>query len=118
MEQQQRKSRSSTRFRWRMRCTNTKKCGRRFTLKRHPDRYIQRWRVMCPSCGGHAYIDEYNRRRELEGRDQCHCNGIPFPHQRGSILGCDSHPKAPEDWTMEDEYQYQAMLETPRTGWG
>ena len=114
---EKRKTRSTTRNRWRMRCSNTRKCGQRFTLRRHPDEYKRRSLTMCPSCGGHAYIDEGNRRKELAKQDTCHCHNIPFPHRRGSVLGCESHPKPMDQWTIDDERDYEAMLATPRTGW-
>lgn len=106
-------SRGSTGYRWRMRCCNTRKCGRRYTLRRHPDDYAypaRYWR--CPTCGGPAYSDEMNRRRELAQQDTCHC--LPFPHRRGSIMGCNHHPKPVDEWTDEDRRDYQDMLETPR----
>ncbi len=107
---------SRTKYRHRMRCTNTRKCGRRFTLRRHPDSYVRRSKVLCPSCGGQAYSDEKTRKAELAKQETCMCPSIPFPHRLGSILGCDHHPKPTEDWTDEDQWQYEAMWNTPRSG--
>lgn len=106
---------SRTKRRHRMRCVATYRCGQRFTLRRHPESY-KRDRYVCPSCGGRAYSDEQNRRNELAKQERCHCNGVPFPHRKGSILGCDHHPVDPLEWSPEQEAQYEAMLAVPRSG--
>ena len=87
----------------------------RFTLKRAPTQYKRG--VKCPRCKSTNVRDvEMQRRAETLRQNTCLCNGIPFPHRHASILGCDDHPKAFEDWTQEDEQQYREMLETPRSG--
>jgi hypothetical protein len=60
---------------------------------------------------------EAERRREYLAKQICKCNMIPFPHEKGTVLGCEYHPKPPEQWDQQDEYDYQAMLETPRSQW-
>lgn len=111
-------TRSTTRFGHRMRCNATRKCGKRFTLPRHPDSYKQRSRVLCPACGGQAYSDEKNRQRELAAQDTCQCHGVPFRHRRGSIMGCESHESANRDWTYEEEQDHLALLHRARGGSG
>ena len=113
---------STTRFKHRMRCRDTRNCGKRFSVNRNPDSYVQRWRVACPSCGGLAYSDEANRQREYAKREAsgnvCRCNGVPFRHQRGSIMGCASHESANREWTYEEEQDHLALLYRPRGGNG
>ena len=75
---------STTAKRHRMRC-RVKKCGKRFTLKKHPDLY-QTDKCICPVCGGKASSDEKNRRNEKAKQDLCDC--LPFPHERGTVAGC------------------------------
>lgn len=89
----------------------------RFTLARHPDKYKRASATNCPHCGGSNIKSvEAQRRREYAKKDICYCNPIPFPHENKSIMGCINHPKPYDEWTDEDHEQYQAMLETPRSG--
>lgn len=103
-------SSSTTRYRRRMRCRKSK-CYYQFTLKRAPKGDVE-----CPICGGETRCVEAERRRELAKQDTCNCLPIPFPHKKGAVLGCEHHPKDFNDWTIEDQRQYQGMLETARSG--
>ena len=107
------KSASATRFRERMRCIDVPKCGHRFTLKKRP--YAGQ-EFQCEMCGGRTRSVEKERRREMAKRENCECIAIGFKHQKGTVLGCDHHPKPFEDWTSDDHRQYQEMLKTPRGG--
>lgn len=82
-----RKSRSTTRLRYRMRCP-TKSCGRRWTLKKHPDLYARKHR--CPRCDrvlmGSEGRRELERLRALAKQDTCTC--YTFPHARGTLQHC------------------------------
>jgi hypothetical protein len=115
-------TRSTTRFRFRMRCSATRKCGKRFKLRQHPDSYLQRWRVACPSCGGPAYADEANRQREYQKRLDsgrvCQCGGAPFRHEVGSIRGCEHHALADVPFTKEEEDDAEYLWRMPRSGNG
>ena len=104
-------ARGNTSVRHRMRCST---CGCRFTLKRHPSKYKRQ--IKCPNGHTSTYSCEAARRRELAKQVRCYCNGVPFPHRAGSILGCDSHPVHPDDWTKDQERQYEGMMRTPRGG--
>lgn len=97
-----------------MRCSKTKTCGKRFRLKRHPDSYVQRSKVMCPECGGMAYSDEKNRQNELAKQRTCHCPNYPFPHRAGSLRFCQQNPRAEEPPTDQEVFDYEACLATPR----
>jgi len=71
--------------------------------------------VVCSACGGPVRSDEANRRKELAEKDTCYCPGLPFPHEKATILGCIKHPLDPEDWTEEQNRQYQNIMETKRS---
>ena len=102
----------NTRYRPRVRC-NSSKCRHRFTLKRKPLRLDM---IECPICCANVHSCEGQRRRELETQERCNCYAIPFPHRKGSVLGCDHHLTDPNSWTIDQERQYQGMMETPRSG--
>ena len=110
-------STGKTRYRHRMRCSRGRHgCGRRFTLKRHPDSYKRS--PKCPYCKSVFVISvEMERRQELANQETCKCSFIPFPHRKGTVLGCEHHPKPFDEWTEDDERDYQYMLETPRSEW-
>lgn len=117
-----------------MRCNECRRRHRRrtgkdaftcYTLKRHPLAYKRESSTKCPVCGSLDVVSiEHIRKRDLAKRkergDHCQCNAYPFPHQKGSMRMCDHHPKilADEEVTEEEARDYQACLETPRSGWG
>ena len=101
---------SMTQWRHRMRCRKAS-CKHRFTLRKSPKGEID-----CPICGSPARSVEEERQRELAKQDRCHCYPIPFPHRKGSILGCEHHPTHPDDWDIDQERQYEGMMMTPRSG--
>lgn len=103
---------STTRYRHRVRCTRPSICGHRMTFKKKPIVAD----LSCPMCGGNVRSVEADRKREMAKQDTCYCHGIPFIHKKGSILGCHHHPKHPDDWTTDDDRQYQSMMEVPRSG--
>jgi len=100
-----------------MRCSRTRKCGQRFTLKKHPDLYVKN-KYVCPVCGGYAYSDEQNRRNEMAKRENCECPMYPFKHAKGSLRACIYHPKeiAGVEWTEEEIRDYEACMRTRRSG--
>jgi hypothetical protein len=112
-------SSGKTGYRWRMRCNTCAAAGRsyRFTLKRHPDLYHHL--PKCPRCGEKIRLHsaEEQRRRELAKRTSCTCSAYPFPHRSGSLRFCDHHPLINVDGTDQECLDYQACLETPRSGW-
>ncbi len=92
-------------------------CSGRFTLRKHPDKYVLQRYKNCPCCGSsNVMIVEHQRRRETAKQNTCYCHHIPFPHKKGELLGCEHHPKDYDDWTEEDHQQFQDMLATPRSG--
>lgn len=111
--------RGSTKRRHRMRCSHWRGCGRRFTLKRHPDDYVRQ--VKCPHCKSpHVYSCESSRRRELQRQHTCHCSAYPFPHRAGSLDFCvQSTQWEHEDFqpTAAQIAAYERVLATPRSAW-
>ncbi len=107
---------SYTAKRHRMRCSNTRKCGQRFTLKKHPDLYVKD-KYICPECGGRAYSDEKNRRNELAKQEQCAGDCCyPFKHRKDSLRMCPGHPLADVDLTQMELHDFDACMATPRSG--
>lgn len=107
---------STTVNRHRMRCSQgAAGCGRRFTLRRHPDLYVRT--VKCPHCGSlNVRSDEKNRRRELVRQATCYCAMYPFPHRTGSLRMCLEHPLSGTEPTDEEILQYQECIATRRSG--
>lgn len=93
--------------------------GWRFTLKRHPSKYKRE--PKCPVCKStDLYVIEHLRRRELEKQVSCICPGVPFKHRMGSHQFCVHSTRPPpqteQEW-QDQEDAYQAMINTPRSGW-
>ena len=111
---------STTNKRHRMRCNACRAAGRssgRFTLKRHPDLYVNG--AKCPACGEKNRISsqEKDRRTELERRPSHSCENYPFPHVPGSMRMCTEHPEyilgfEPSD---DDKRNYQGVIDTDRS---
>ena len=101
--------------RHRMRCNACRRAGShgRFTLKVAP-KFMKR-EPTCPLCDSNEVVSvEKQRRKEQQRQDTCHCLMIPFPHRKGSILGCETMFDA--EWTKDQWKQYDGMLRTPRGG--
>lgn len=68
---------------YRVRC---RKCRARAVLSQHPNDYSRPRR--CHSCGNQEWtIDAYRDSKREAKRQTCDCDGLTFPHRRGS-LGC------------------------------
>ncbi len=107
------KSRSDTKRRHRYQCRKVigpagKQCGKRLTLKQEAEGLVK-----CPSCGHPMISQESARNRELEKQEQCGCSGVEFPHQKGSVLGCEWHPGT-EEMSDEEYLDWRAMQNTQR----
>lgn len=90
----------------------------RYTLPRHPNKYVNKKKINCPVCSSdHVKSVEAYRQKEMDNQDTCNCQPIPFPHnKKNPPLGCDHHRKDYDDWTDEDHMQYEEMIRTPRSG--
>jgi len=77
-------------------------CGARNTLKRHPDDYVRDKK--CTSCKAvNPYrVDWYRTLGEESKKNTCHCDGLHYPHRKGSSVWCREHPTGPteEDYKM------------------
>lgn len=74
----------------RYRCTRKKSCGQRVKLRKPIDQYARR--PLCPACGNDSLkLDaaHYRRKRKLK----CVCPGVPYPHERGTVVGCEHYAK-------------------------
>ena len=66
-----------------VRCTIRRRCGRAFTLAKHPDQYKSY--PKCPACGvGHLNVIDYAKIQTQ--KRTCRCVGILWPHKRGLFL--------------------------------
>lgn len=70
-----------------------RKCGARKTFRKHPDDYVREHEC---SCGGTYRVDNYRRTRE-HLKTICRCNGVYYPHRKGSILGCFEYEYTDDD---------------------
>jgi hypothetical protein len=106
---------SRTKNRVRMRCGVTA-CRTRFTLRRDPALYVRP--IKCPRCGDSLRVRnvEAERRRELAKQATCNCGGYPFPHRQGSMRGCAFHPRADQEMTEVEAWEYHYVWRTPRGG--
>lgn len=108
-------AKGKTASRHRMRCSH---CGGRFTLKRHPDKYVRA--IRCPHCRSlNVYSCEQARRRELRRQETCHCSAYPFPHRAGSMTFCRENPQWDDPAfvpSRDDELAYDRVIATPRSG--
>lgn len=105
---------SSTRAAIRYRC-GVEKCRTRFRHKKRLKREPK-----CPACGDTIRVRdiEAERLRELAKQERCECNWYPFPHRAGTLTMCELNPDraAGIEPTAEDISDYQACLDTPRSG--
>lgn len=65
------------------RCT-TRNCRKRKALRKHTYQYLKT--PVCKICGGTLHLDEGKRKRTKQ--DTCKCDGIPFPHFKGTEPWC------------------------------
>lgn len=73
-------------------------CGQRVKLRKAIDTYKKR--PLCPACGHDSLrldLAHHIRKRKLK----CVCAGVPYPHERGTVLGCVSYTKV----VTEEKYK-------------
>lgn len=61
-----------------------RKCQSRRTFRKHPEDYKRE--PLC-SCGGTYRVDTYRLNKE-HLKYICRCNGVPYPHRKGSHYYC------------------------------
>ena len=75
-----------------------KRCGQRRALKKPIEQYARRPR--CLACGRDSlWLDAYQTTRNR--RLTCKCAGVPYPHNRGTIVGCEHY----DGFVSEEEYR-------------
>lgn len=80
-------------------------CRARRTLPKHPSKYLIRRYARCYSCGRDALsVDRFRKHKEGK-RYTCHCDGVHYPHRRGSLIWCIHHPTGPTEADFMDRYQ-------------
>ena len=72
-------------YKYKCRC---KKCGSRKTLTKHPAEYMKT--LVCWSCKSvnNYRIDWYRTRGKESKKFTCKCDGMPYPHRKGSTPFC------------------------------
>jgi hypothetical protein len=84
------------------RCTNKPACGARRSLKRRIEDYV---RVpVCLACGGKLTRDKAQETRNKA--NTCTCDGLPYPHRKGSDVWCVEHETGPSDEDYRRRYGY------------
>lgn len=104
-------SRSTTRFRWQMRCYKCyyhKRGSGRFTIKRNPKLYKRP--VKCPTCGNENVKSKKEEHdKKMAKRDICFCAAYHFRHERGSLRFCKDHPLIEQQPDEDEIRNYEAM---------
>lgn len=75
------------------------KCRAIYHLPKPPEAYRKEKRC---DCGGKLHDYTYERKRN--GRKVCHCDGWPFPHQKGSSVWCQERPTGPTEEDYLERY--------------
>jgi hypothetical protein len=73
-------------------------CGQRVKLRTCIELYAKR--PHCPACGRDSLrldIAQAKRNRRLT----CLCGGVPYPHNRGTVIGCTDYAKS----VTEEQYR-------------
>lgn len=66
------------------RCTKRRTCGKRVSLRKHPDAYKRYPRCPVPGCNGHLNHQPYDR--DYDTKRTCYCTGIRYPHRKGAFI--------------------------------
>ena len=86
------------------RCSDRRNCGARRALPKPIEQYVNR--PMCPACKRDTLrLDAAQAKRNR--RQTCRCTGVPYPHNRGTLVGCEGYKK---EFTQEDYYAYLDQL--------
>jgi hypothetical protein len=74
-------------------------CRKVHTLSKAPGEY--RTERKC-SCGG--TLHDYSMDRRRNKARTCGCDGLPYPHKKGSDVWCPHHPTGPTEEDFEMRY--------------
>ena len=84
------------------RCTIRRKCGARKTLKKRIEEYVRRPR--CPGCGKDTLkFDPY--KKPYNTKNKCSCDGISFPHRKGTEPWCIHAKLGPTEADWKERYR-------------
>lgn len=72
-------------------------CRKVYYLPKDPLEYVREKRC---SCGGHLHDYSVNRKRG----NTCLCDGLPYPHRKGSVVWCKHHLTGPTDADYQERY--------------
>lgn len=87
-------------MKYQCRC-NRNECRQRVTLNKHPLDYVNEKHCVC---GGRLHVDQHRMTAEHK-RVLCKCDGLPFPHRKGSSVWCREHPKGPTEQEYYERYK-------------
>lgn len=82
------------------RCTSAS-CRKRTTKPKLLEQYVQERYTVCAVCGGRLSHDPEVRRRSK--KQKCVCDGLPYPHRRGTF-GCAHDERERTDEWYEEYY--------------
>lgn len=75
------------------------KCRMVVRLTKHPDQYVKTKKC---KCGG--ALHDYSADRARNKARTCKCDGLSFPHHRGSDVWCEHHKSGPADSDYQMRY--------------
>jgi hypothetical protein len=89
------------------RCT-TRSCRKYRTLSKRKELYVTE--PKCKVCGGN--LSHRPRMREYDRERTCKCDGLPYPHKKGTTVWCTHHPTGPTEEDWRDRYYGDPIIET------
>ena len=87
------------------RCTRGN-CRKYVTLKKKKEWYIRE--PKCPVCKGNLNHRPWYRKHDKERT--CKCDGIHYPHRKGTEPWCDHAKVGPTDEDWEERYRYSDVI--------
>lgn len=77
-------------------------CRKRRTLRKKIELYMRR--PKCPSCGADSLKYDPTEKIRTKSRT-CRCDGLFYPHHKGTSVWCDHHPTGPTDEDWQERYR-------------
>lgn len=74
-------------------------CRKIYTLSKPLSHYVREKKC---SCGG--TLHDYSCDRKRNKARTCHCDGLHFPHKKGSSVWCSEHPTGPSEEDQMERY--------------
>lgn len=81
-------------------------CRKQVAKKRKLSDYKTVKPTLCPGCGCNSLIDITKRKKRERRAETCRCDGVHYPHRKGSIIWCKQHPTGPTEQDYQDRYVY------------